>query len=103
MAHFLHSAASTATTPSRSNITKAERLEELRLNDTTYDDHYDMHLYDGRRSALRQQAPIFLSSLLFSSPHRLFISSNASSILLGLCHDYSHHKFRISYSQRSAA
>jgi hypothetical protein len=78
-----HTVATTAVSLLRSNLTKAKRLEELRLNDTTYYDHYDMHLYDGN--------DMLYDHIMLSILFIVGVDEIASSVVLGLCYDYSLH------------
>tara|TARA_R110002003_G_scaffold25_25_gene1340 strand:- start:1885 stop:2127 length:243 start_codon:yes stop_codon:yes gene_type:complete len=69
-------------------MTKAKRLEELRLSDTNYYDHDDMHLYDS--DSLLYGHDGSFTGLLFSY----------MGVLLGLCHDYSRHSLIIPILKR---
>jgi hypothetical protein len=71
-------------------MTELKRLEELRLNDTIYHDYYDMHSYDGNGPLYDLyifSLIIIITIIIIIHPHVGCV--DASSVLLGLCPDYS--------------
>lgn len=80
--HSLHTAAFTATKHHEATLRKLKDLKSSGSTIPLIHDHYDMHLYDGRKSAKRHRGvPIRFLSLPFNSSLVHFLSMHRAFYL----------------------